>query len=75
MYMDVFQKVQSLELKNSLKWKKKKKKNLSLLLSPRVVRATALKSRQLHLLDTVNLLWLLPTVEYCRVMRQEQPPW
>lgn len=25
MYMDVFQKVQSLELKNSLKWKKKKK--------------------------------------------------
>ena len=26
MYMDVFLKVQSLELKNSLKWKKKKKK-------------------------------------------------
>ena len=25
MYMDVFLKVQSLELKNSLKWKKKKK--------------------------------------------------
>lgn len=25
MYMDVFRKVQSLELKNSLKWEKKKK--------------------------------------------------
>ena len=44
----------------------------SLLHSPRVVRATSLKAHQLHLLDTVNLLWLLHTAEYCRVMRREQ---
>ena len=33
MYMDVFQKVQSLELKNSLKWKKKKKKQRQIAMS------------------------------------------
>lgn len=30
MYMDVFRKVQSLELKNSLKWKKKKQRQIAM---------------------------------------------
>ena len=35
MYMDVFLKVQSLEIKKSLKWKKKKKKERQIAMSKR----------------------------------------